>query len=128
MKRSLVGHTRQTVFVLRDHGRAWQPSPTRMLLMPSRFEEQRADTAVRPYTDIVDETTSGFEGPFRRRDARWIVEWASLKAYPNKPNATDGKTSAGIGTHAEQPLGSGVQVAIVVTTGGRGSPPLHGRP
>ena len=36
-------------------------------------------------------------------DAGWIVERVSLKAYPNEPTATDGKSSAGIGTHAEQP-------------------------
>jgi len=31
------------------------------------------------------------------------VECASLKAYPSEPSASNGKSSAGIGTHAEQP-------------------------
>jgi hypothetical protein len=59
--------------------------------------------AVRPYAEFVDETISGLIAPARLRDAGWIVEWASLKAYPSEPSESDGKSSAGMGTHAEQP-------------------------
>jgi hypothetical protein len=56
-----------------------------------------------PYAEFVDETISGLIAPARLRDAGWIVEWASLKAYPSEPSASNGKSSASIGTHAEQP-------------------------
>jgi hypothetical protein len=53
--------------------------------------------------EFVDETIGTSGEPARRRDAVWIVERASLNAYPRVPGVTDGKSSAGIGTHAEQP-------------------------
>jgi hypothetical protein len=59
--------------------------------------------AVRHYVEFINETISGLVGPDRRSDGGWIVEWASLKAYPRVPSASDGKSSAGIWTHAEQP-------------------------
>jgi len=53
--------------------------------------------------EFVNETTSELVGPARRRDAGWNVERVSLKAYPRVPSVTDGKLSASIGRHAEQP-------------------------
>ena len=87
-----------------------------------------------PYAEFVDETISGLIGPGRRRDAGWIVEWASLKAYPIEPSASNGKSSAGIGTHAEQPSRKLDHMhyrftsanAVPDSAVGRGSHPLHG--
>ena len=66
------------------------------------FKQLRADTAFGHYVEFVDETIGTSGGPARRRDAVWIVERAYLNAYPRVPGVTDGKSSAGIGTHAEQ--------------------------
>lgn len=83
-----------------------------MIDQPGRYEHRRAgfafkqlrvDMAVPPNAEFVTETVSTSGGQSRRSDAGWIVEWASLKAYPSEPSASNGKSSAGIGTHAEQP-------------------------
>jgi hypothetical protein len=123
---------------IRNCGRAWQPSPTKKIgNPPSRRNPKqprlpvRADTAVRPYAEIIVaiKVKSTKPAPNAMRGGmlsaragrrKWCHHRQSCQCVP----ATSARTR---GTHRASALlkRQTIRVRITDTAGGHGGPPLH---
>ena len=87
----------------------------------------RADTAVRPYAEIIVETNFKFLRPAPQRDARWDVEREGRETKVEPPSPVVPVCTGDFGTNARHPPRERIDRPIrnSATTRGRSGHPLN---